>query len=597
MPPGAPFRGPGAPLACWALEQAVDEAAHRLGEDPIALRRRWDPDSRGSGSTVGPRRSRSGSDRGDRFAAVGAFARGGRRRGQLAVLVPVRMPGGGGRARRAAVRRHRGPGHRHRKPQRARRTVAKRAFGVAPMEVEVRIGDSRLVRGPASGGSTDPATLVPAALAAVARAAPRASPRNAAARAADAVTRDLGRGVRPAPDLRCGPTAPEDDARRRCRTRRPPRSGSRASPDVDPARVFRCVERCRWPSAAGYTGAVHVSEVEVDTLLGRTRVLRVAGGIAAGRIAAPELAAASATAASSRASATRSTSSARSTPRRGLRAQRRTSRTTASPASATSPTSTSTSTRRASSTCPAAASGSARSRRWPSRRRSATPCYNATGWRPHEIPIRPDRLLAGMRPVSTRSEHDRGGPAAAGEYRAGGTDLQQRLRSGVARATAVDLDALPRPRPTSTGTGRAAARIGALVPIATVAGDPRLRAAYPGLARVRRARWRRPQIRAAGTLGGNLLQRNRCWYFRNPASLPEEGRRRLPCARGQPPLRASASTSGPCVAPHPSTLAMALLAYDAEVEVAGGGTPARRRALRRRLGRPPRPPARRRTSC
>uniref|UniRef100_UPI000381167C xanthine dehydrogenase family protein molybdopterin-binding subunit n=1 Tax=Nocardiopsis halophila TaxID=141692 RepID=UPI000381167C len=41
-PPGAPFRGPGgAPLA-WALEQAVDEMALRLGEDPIALRRRWD---------------------------------------------------------------------------------------------------------------------------------------------------------------------------------------------------------------------------------------------------------------------------------------------------------------------------------------------------------------------------------------------------------------------------------------------------------------------------------------------------------------------------------------------------------------------------
>ena len=40
----------------------------------------------------------------------------------------------------------------------------------------------------------------------------------------------------------------------------------------------------------GYTGAVHVSEVEVDTLLGRTRVLRAAAGIGAGRVAAPELA-------------------------------------------------------------------------------------------------------------------------------------------------------------------------------------------------------------------------------------------------------------------------------------------------------------------
>ena len=42
--PGAPFRGPGGPLTCLAVEQAVDEAARRLGQDPIALRRRWDPD-------------------------------------------------------------------------------------------------------------------------------------------------------------------------------------------------------------------------------------------------------------------------------------------------------------------------------------------------------------------------------------------------------------------------------------------------------------------------------------------------------------------------------------------------------------------------
>jgi CO/xanthine dehydrogenase Mo-binding subunit len=42
--PGAPFRGPGGPLICFALDQAVDEAAYRLGHHPIALRRRWDPD-------------------------------------------------------------------------------------------------------------------------------------------------------------------------------------------------------------------------------------------------------------------------------------------------------------------------------------------------------------------------------------------------------------------------------------------------------------------------------------------------------------------------------------------------------------------------
>ncbi|WP_236700476.1 xanthine dehydrogenase family protein molybdopterin-binding subunit, partial [Allosalinactinospora lopnorensis] len=41
-PPGTPFRAPGGPPMAWALEQAVDEMAHRLDEDPVALRRRWD---------------------------------------------------------------------------------------------------------------------------------------------------------------------------------------------------------------------------------------------------------------------------------------------------------------------------------------------------------------------------------------------------------------------------------------------------------------------------------------------------------------------------------------------------------------------------
>ena len=42
LPPGAPFRGPGGPVMCFALEQAVDEAALKLSVDPIDLRRRWD---------------------------------------------------------------------------------------------------------------------------------------------------------------------------------------------------------------------------------------------------------------------------------------------------------------------------------------------------------------------------------------------------------------------------------------------------------------------------------------------------------------------------------------------------------------------------
>jgi xanthine dehydrogenase YagS FAD-binding subunit len=159
---------------------------------------------------------------------------------------------------------------------------------------------------------------------------------------------------------------------------------------------------------------------------------------------------------------------------------------------------------------------------------------------------------------------------ATGEYRAGGTDLQQRLRSGVSSGPPIDLKWLPGlDRVEWDGRGRA--RIGALVPITTVAGDPRLAAAYPGLAQSAGA-LATPQIRAAGTLGGNLLQRNRCWYYRHPAiRCLKKGGEDCPARSGNH-LFGVCFDLGPCVAPHPSTLGMALLAYDAQVEIAGGGS-------------------------
>jgi xanthine dehydrogenase YagS FAD-binding subunit len=160
-----------------------------------------------------------------------------------------------------------------------------------------------------------------------------------------------------------------------------------------------------------------------------------------------------------------------------------------------------------------------------------------------------------------------GALAGAGEFRAGGTDLQQRLRSGVSRGPLVDLERLPGlDRIEWDEQGRA--RIGALVRMATLATDPRLRAAYPGLA-LSAGALATPQIRAAGTLGGNLLQRNRCWYYRHPAtSCLKKGGDDCPARAGNH-LYGVCFDLGPCVAPHPSTLGMALLAHEAIVEVAG----------------------------
>jgi xanthine dehydrogenase YagS FAD-binding subunit len=149
------------------------------------------------------------------------------------------------------------------------------------------------------------------------------------------------------------------------------------------------------------------------------------------------------------------------------------------------------------------------------------------------------------------------------EFRAGGTDLSERRRSGVSRGPIVELT------PTDTMTRIAwgqdgAARIGAMVTIETLASDARVRTAYPGFTAAA-ANLATPQIRSVGTIGGNLAQRSRCWYFRNPhlACLKKGGP--VCPARAGNHLYGVAFDLGPCVAPHPSTLAAALLAYDATV--------------------------------
>jgi xanthine dehydrogenase YagS FAD-binding subunit len=107
-------------------------------------------------------------------------------------------------------------------------------------------------------------------------------------------------------------------------------------------------------------------------------------------------------------------------------------------------------------------------------------------------------------------------------------------------------------------------RIGAFTTIAAIAADPRVAAAYPGLAAAAQG-LATPQIRHLATLGGNLAQRSRCWYYRNPhIACLKKGGSDCP-ARGGNHLYGVAFDLGPCVAPHPSTMAAALLAYDATI--------------------------------
>lgn len=155
--------------------------------------------------------------------------------------------------------------------------------------------------------------------------------------------------------------------------------------------------------------------------------------------------------------------------------------------------------------------------------------------------------------------------ATPGEFRAGGTDVTERHRSGRSTGPLVDLTGLPG-LAEITPTPDGGVRIGALVTIERLAA-----AGYPALA-LTAAALATPEIRAVATVGGNLLQHNRCAYYRNPAfSCFRSGGEGCPARIGVA-HHGVCDDRGPCVAPHPSSLAMALLAYDATVEVADGPT-------------------------
>lgn len=154
---------------------------------------------------------------------------------------------------------------------------------------------------------------------------------------------------------------------------------------------------------------------------------------------------------------------------------------------------------------------------------------------------------------------------------AGGTDLLTLLKTGLVEPERlVDLKRaadLPRGvRETDDG----GLEIGALVPLADLERSPLIRERATALAQAV-ALAATPQLRNMATLGGNLLQRPRCWYFRDPR-IPcwLKGGADCPAREGQNQLHAI-FPADPCVAVHPSDPATALVALDASVRVGGPG--------------------------
>ncbi len=149
----------------------------------------------------------------------------------------------------------------------------------------------------------------------------------------------------------------------------------------------------------------------------------------------------------------------------------------------------------------------------------------------------------------------------------GGTDLLVAIREGLVHPRrVVDLTAIPganaiRDLPDES------LEIGAAVRIATIAENQRIRERFPALAMACEAVGS-PALRNMGTLGGNLCQRPRCWYFRSGIPCLKSGGSDCPAAAGENQHHAIFG-GGPCFALNPSDPAVALTALEATVQVYG----------------------------
>ncbi len=150
---------------------------------------------------------------------------------------------------------------------------------------------------------------------------------------------------------------------------------------------------------------------------------------------------------------------------------------------------------------------------------------------------------------------------------AGGTDLVGCLHDRVFDAkVVVSLGRLSELRGIST-TADGSLRIGALTTIADVASHPLVAQKYVALANAVSV-VATPQIRNQGTIGGNLCQRPRCWYFRGDFDCARKGGGTCYAMAGENQQHAIFGAST-CLAVHPSDTATALVALGARVNIAG----------------------------
>ena len=190
-----------------------------------------------------------------------------------------------------------------------------------------------------------------------------------------------------------------------------------------------------------------------------------------------------------------------------------------------------------------------------------------------------------MRPFRYERAADEPGAVAAvadpgAKFLGGGTNLVDLMRLGVETPSLlVDVSRLPLDRIEPLEDG--GLRIGAGVRNSDLAADSRIRERYPALAEAVLA-GASGQLRNLATTGGNLMQRTRCTYFYDTAADCNKRDPGSGCAAigGINRTHAILGASDACIATHPSDMAVAMAALEAQVELLGAGQTGRRVSIR-----------------
>ncbi|HUP27368.1 MAG TPA: FAD binding domain-containing protein [Chloroflexia bacterium] len=160
----------------------------------------------------------------------------------------------------------------------------------------------------------------------------------------------------------------------------------------------------------------------------------------------------------------------------------------------------------------------------------------------------------------------RGSPGS--QLLAGGTDLIPLMKDDIAQASGlVDLGKWSAGSSVQFHEGDLV--IGALTPLSTLEKEPGIVSRFPALAQACGLA-ATPQLRNMGTIGGNLLQQTRCWYYRGPYHCWLKGGEKCYARDGENELHSVFMTGpgeSPCVSAHPSDPAPALLVYNARLRL------------------------------